>query len=68
MKVTMSLVKRSTTRSVYLKEVEHKNIAFVEYHSDWIVLVPLDGNLNRISYRKDLVFSVVEEKEECDED
>jgi len=66
MKVTLKLVKRSTTRSVYLKEVEHKGIAFVEYHSDWIILIPLDSKINQISYRKDLVFSVVEEKEDDD--
>lgn len=68
MKVTLKLVKRFTTHTTYLKEVEHKGIAFVEYHNDWIILVPLDPEIDRISYRKELVFAVIEEKENCDED
>jgi len=73
MKVTLKLVKRFTSQTTYLqevehKEVEHKGIAFVEYHKDWIILVPLDSEVNRISYRKELVFAVIEEKEDCDED
>ncbi|MGB3479427.1 MAG: hypothetical protein WBB67_09725 [bacterium] len=68
MKVTLKLVRRFTAQTTYLKEVEHKGIAFVEYQNDWIILVPLDSEVNRISYRKELVFAVIEEKEECDED
>ena len=66
MKVTLKLVKRFTTQTTYLKEVEHKGIAFVEYHKDWIILVPLDSEVNRISYRKELVFAFIEEKEDDD--
>lgn len=68
MKVILKLVRKSTTQTTCLEEVEHKGIAFVEYHNDWIVLVPLDSEINRISYRKELVFAVIEEKEDCDED
>ena len=67
MKVRLKLVRRLTARTCYIKEVEHEGIAFVYYHSDWVILVPLDPKIQQISYRKDLVFAVVEEKEEGDE-
>lgn len=66
MKVTLKLVKRFITQTTYLKKVKHKGIAFVEYHDDWIILVPLDSEINRVSYRKELVFAVIEEKEKGD--
>jgi hypothetical protein len=67
MKVTLKLVRRANQSTIYIKEEVHKGIGLILYHGDWLILIPLDSRIQQISYRKELVFAVIEEKEDGDE-
>lgn len=61
MKVTIKTIKNGPP--VTLEDVVYVAIGDVIWESDWVRLLPLDSRIQQISYRKDLVFAVIEEKE-----
>lgn len=78
MKVTVKLIQgeirvrsgkraRPTYSSMYIEDVVYHAISSVLWDGDWVRLVPIDSRVQQVSYRKDLVFAVVEEKENVDE-
>jgi hypothetical protein len=63
MKVTVKLTKRFEERTCHIYEEIHEGIAMVLWEDDRVRLVFLDSKIQQISYRKDLVFAVIEEEE-----
>lgn len=63
MKVTVKLAKNIRSGMCCIKEIRHKGIRSVLWEDDWVRLVPLAAKVKQISYRKDLVFAVIEEEE-----
>ena len=63
MKVTIKLTKGFEAGTCHIYEEIHKGIAVVLWEDDRVRLVFLDSVIQQISYRKDLVFAVIEEEE-----
>jgi len=74
MKVTVKLIKgdMKTARGkgsgaaaslIYIEDVVYFGIGSVLWEDGWVRLLPLDSRVQQISYRKELVFAVIEEKE-----
>ena len=74
MKVTVKLIKGdmktargkgtgATASLIYIEDVVYIGIGTVLWEDDWVRLLPLDSRIQQISYRKELVFAVIEEKE-----
>ena len=61
MKVTVKLTKGFKAGTCHIYEETHKGIAVVLWEDDRVRLVFLDSKI--LSYRKDLVFAVIEEQE-----
>ena len=81
MKVTVKLISKLTAERALVEDVIykgfgytsireeiHSGIAKVLWEDDWVRLVPLDSKIQQISYRKDLVFAVIEEEDTDDTD
>jgi len=72
MKVTIKVIHGETTgnykkvkhKKIYLEDEVHYGIARVRWESDRVILISLDAKIQQISYRKDLVFAVIEEEEQ----
>lgn len=58
MKVTVKVFRDNA-----IKDEIYKGIAMVLWDDDWVRLIPLDSTIQQISYRKDLVFAVIQEEE-----
>ncbi len=74
MKVTVKLVKgdMKTARGkgigaaaslIYIEDVVYCGIGSVLWEDNWVRLLPLNSRVQQVSYRKDLVFAVIEESE-----
>lgn len=63
MKVTVKLTKGFEAGTCHLYEETHKGIGMVLWEDDRVRLIFLDSKIQQISYRKDLVFAVIEEEE-----
>jgi len=46
-----------------LKTIIHKGIGTVLWEDSWVRLVPINSQIQCISYRKEMVFAVIEEKD-----
>lgn len=62
MKVIVKVIKSGAFGAI--EDVVYYAIGAVLWEDDWVRLVPLDSRIQQISYRKELVFAVIEEKEE----
>ena len=62
MKVTVRTIKNGSPGT--LEDVVYQAIGAVLWEDDWVRLMPLDSRIQQISYRKELVFAVIEEKED----
>ncbi len=62
MKVIVKTIKDASYGRI--EDVVYHAIGDVIWESDWVRLIPLDSRVKQISYRKELVFAVIEEKEE----
>jgi hypothetical protein len=61
MKVTVRTIKNGSPGT--LEDVVYQAIGAVLWEDDWVRLMPLDSRIQQISYRKELVFAVIEEKD-----
>ena len=68
MKVTVKLTKGFEAGTCHIYEEIHKGVAMVLWEDDRVRLVFLDAEIHQISYRKDLVFAVIEEEDTDDTD
>lgn len=58
MKVTVKIIKEGK-----LKTITYKGIQTVLWEDSWVRLVWVNSRVQRVSYRKELVFAIIEEWE-----